>query len=181
MCNLFIFSDWLELYRKVFMDDLQRKIQAKHRPLYFIRIAGALILLSMLAAGGIYSWHAYYRPCEVNAVQETSKLLINQMKMYDDVYVSAAAAPSRSSTIYPVSVMQKILVDTQQIDVPYCMQTAKGELIGYMGDAIRAFHAYEAQEENAVIKSYLDSSYAHIRVFIQELDDVEACAPSCFP
>jgi len=135
----------------------------------------------MLAAVGIYSWYAYYRPCEVSVVQEASALLISQMKMYDDVYVSAAAAPSRGSTVYPVSVMQRVLVDTQQIDVPYCMQTAKVELLGYMGDAIRAFHAFEAQEENAAIKGFLDSSHAHVRVFIQELDRVEACAPYCWP
>lgn len=163
------------------MDNVHRKKQARHRASNLIRGTGIFIILSMLAAGGVYSWYVYYRPCEVNVVQETSTLLISQMKMYDDVYVSAAAAPSRGSTLYPVSVMQKILVDTQQIDVPYCMQTAKVELISYMGDAIRAFHAYEAQEENVVIKNLLDSSYAHIRVFIQELDEVEACAPLCFP
>ena len=163
------------------MIDVQRKKQSQYRASNLIRTTGIFIILSIIAAGGIYSWHAYYHPCEVIVAQETSTLLISQMKMYDDVYVSAAAAPSRGSTVYPVSVMQKILVDTQQIDVPYCMQTAKTELIGYMADAIRAFHAYEAQEENAIIKGLLDSSYAHVRVFIRELDEVEACAPLCFP
>ena len=138
------------------------------------------LLLFVVASGGIYIWRNLQPGCEINDVQNASELLISQMRMYDDVYVSAAAAPSHGSTIYPVSVMQRILMDTQQVDVPVCMRTAKGELIGYMGDAIRAFHAYEAQEDNATVKSWLDGSYAHVRKFIQELDDVEKCAPICW-
>ena len=145
------------------------------------RLAVVVFLVLVVTVGGLYGWHAYTRPCEIGAVQEASALLVSQMKMYDNVYVSAAAAPSRGSTIYPVSVMQKILADTQQVEVPACMGTAKTELIGYMGDAIRAFHAFEAQEGNTAIKGWLDSSYAHVRVFIQELDDVKACAPYCWP
>lgn len=145
------------------------------------RSAVTVFVLLIVTIGSAYGWYVYTRPCEISAVQETSALLVSQMKMYDDVYVSAAAAPSRGSTVYPVSVMQKILVDTQQVSVPACMQTAKTELIGYMGDAIRAFQAFEAQEGNAAVKSWLDSSYAHIRVFIRELDDVKACAPYCWP
>jgi hypothetical protein len=138
------------------------------------------ILLFIVAAGGTYAWYTINPPCEINAVQEATELLISKMSMYDDVYVSAAAAPSRGSTLYPVSVMQRIMADTQQVDVPVCMQTAKDELVGYMGDAIRAFHAYEAQQKDTMVKGWLDSSYAHIRKFIQELDDLEKCAPICW-
>jgi hypothetical protein len=155
----------------------KNKLKISRRPLVTLFLT---VLLFVVTAGGMYVWHTLQTACEINAVQGASELLISQMRMYDDVYVSAAAAPSRGSTIYPVSVMQRILMDTQQIDVPACMRTAKSELIGYMGDAIRAFHAYEAQEDNATVKGWLDSSYAHVMQFIQELDDVEKCAPSCW-
>jgi hypothetical protein len=160
------------------MPEEKNVAQKSHRnPL----IIGTLIFILFVLTSGAYTWYSNYHSCDASAVQEASTLLISQMRMYDDVYISAAAAPSRGSTIYPVGVMQKILMDTQQVDVPVCMNTAKNELIGYMGDAIRAFHAYEAQEENATVKGWLDSSYAHVRKFIQELDDVKACAPYCRP
>ena len=141
---------------------------------------GILLLLLLLATGGAYGWSVLNRPCEAGAVQEASALLVSQMRQYDDVYVSTAAAPSRDAITYPITVMQQILVDTQQVAVPHCMRAARDELIGYMGDAINAFRAFEAQENDAAIKGWLDSSYAHVRAFRMELDAVQACAPNCF-
>lgn len=160
--------------------NIPRKPQSSvGQPRRFLRSAGVLILLLIFATGATYAWQFLNRPCQVDDVQEASAFLISQMRQYDDVYMSTAAAPTRKAITYPITVMQQILVDTQQIEVPACMRRAKIELIDYMGDAIRAFRAYEAQEQDAVIKGWLDSSHAHIRVFIKELDTVQSCAPNC--
>ncbi len=142
--------------------------------------AGALTALVIVAAAGVYAWRSFYIPCEVDAVQETSAILVSQMTRYDEVYISTTDG-TRTSIEYPVTVLQQILMDTQAVDVPACMRTAKSELVNYMGDVIRAFQAFKAGEPDATVSGLLDDSYAHIRIFISELESVNSCAPYCRP
>src|SRR5262245_149154 len=121
----------------------------------FLWSAGIFIVLLIVAAGGIYAWFSLVQPCEVKAVEEASALLVSQWKRYDDVYQVATAA-SRGSVVLPVSVLQRTLMDTQQVDVPACMQTAKSELINYMGTVVRAFQAYGAGEPDSTVKGLID-------------------------
>jgi hypothetical protein len=138
-----------------------------------------LILLLSAAAGGAYAWYAHKYPCEVEAVGAARIMLVTQTKRFEDVYISAAAAPSRASVIYPLTVMQQITVETRAVDVPACMETAKDELVNYMMDVVRAFDAFVAHEANATIQGFLDDSYTHVRNFLDELEAVEECAPFC--
>ena len=153
---------------------------AAQRSSRFSLWAGALAFLLIVAAGGTYVWYAIPRSCEVEAVQETSAILVSQMKRYDDVYIPATAG-TRTSLEYPLAVMQQILVDTDQLEVPACMRTAKDELVNYMAVVIRAFEAFKAGEPGATIQGLLDDSYAHVRAFRLELDAVNECAPFCLP
>lgn len=139
-----------------------------------------LIVLLILVTAGAYASYAIPRSCEVEAVQDASAILISQMKRYDEVYVPATAG-SQTSLEYPLTVMQQILVDTDQVSVPTCMRTAKVELVSYMGTVIRAFDAFRAGEPDATIQGLLDDSYAHVRAFRLELEAVNACAPFCLP
>ena len=141
---------------------------------------GVLIVLFAFAAAGVTSWYFFSNPCEADSVEQAATLLITQMRQYDNVYASAANG-TRTSVEYPVTVMQQILVDTKDVDVPVCMQTAKSELLDYMGDAIRAFRAFQAEEPNGTIQNFLNSSYGHVRAFRVELDAVKECMPYCMP
>ena len=150
----------------------------KTKPRFFLRV-GLFLALLAFASAGAFAWHSLNNPCEVDEVKQASAVLITQMRRYDDVYASAANG-TRTSIDYPVTVMQQILVDTQEVEVPACMRAAKSELVAYMGDAIKAFKAFQAAESDAAIQGFLDSSYAHIRTFRLELDEIEQCAPRCF-
>jgi len=143
-------------------------------------LAGVLTVLLIVAAAGVYAWRAFHSPCEADAVERTSAFLVTQMTRYDEVYVSATSG-TRTSIDYPVTVLQQILMDTQAVDVPACMRTAKSELVNYMGDVIRAFQAFKAGEPDATVRDLLDDSYAHVRIFISELESVRKCAPYCLP
>jgi len=147
----------------------------------FLWWGSAVVLMAAFAIGGSYTWYSFARPCEMDAVQDASIFLVTQMKRFDDVYVSATDNPSQTAIIYPVAVLQQILVDTQQVAVPACMRTAKNELINYMQSVVRAFEAYSANKPDTTIKGFLDDSYAHIRNFRVELDAVNKCAPICWP
>ena len=144
--------------------------------LYF----GSSIVILAFAGMGAFMWYFCNDPCEEAAVGQASTILISQMRQFDGVYASAANG-TRTSIEYPVTVMQQILVDTQDVEVPACMQTAKDELIDYMGDAIRAFKAFQAEEPNGTIQGFLNSSYAHVRTFRIELNAVKECMPYCMP
>jgi len=146
----------------------------------FLLPASLLIVLFIVAAAGTYAWYSLVRPCEVTAVEEASALLFSQLKRYDDVYQVATAA-SRTSVVLPVSVLQRTLIDTQQVVVPACMQTAKDELLNYMGTVIRAFQAYGVGETDATVRGLIDESETHLDIFRTELKTVKECAPYCIP
>lgn len=109
----------------------------------FLLPASVLIVLLIVAAVGTYAWYFVYRPCEVNTVKEASSLLVNQRNFYDEAYQFATTA-SRTSLVRPLTLLQQIQMDTQQVLVPACMQTAKNELINYMGAVHQAFLAFGA-------------------------------------
>ena len=157
--------------------ETQRTVQKSTR---FLLPAGVIIVLLIVVAGGTYAWFFVSRPCEVKVVEEASGLLFSQLGRYEDVYQVAISA-SPSSVVLPVSVLQQILMDTQQVAVPACMQTAKDELVNYMRTIIRAFDAYAAQEPDATVRALVNEAVAHLHTFDAELAAVRECAPYCLP
>ena len=143
-------------------------------------VAGALIVLFLLAPLGIYSWRYLYNPCEVEAVEQASAFLSIQLKTYDGVYQVAATA-SRNAPDHPVTVLQQILMDTQEVAVPTCLQPAKRELVNYMGTVILAFQSYRAGETDAKILHLVRQSDEQYGYFKTELKEIKKCAPYCFP
>lgn len=146
----------------------------------FLLPVSALIVLLIVAAVGTYTWYYLYNPCEVNAVKDTTAFLISQRNSYDNAYQFAATA-SRASLDRPVNTLKQIFMDTQEVIVPACMQTAKNELINYMGSVIRAFQAFGAQEADATIRDLVNQSDTHYENFTAELEAVNKCAPFCAP
>ena len=146
----------------------------------FLWPARVLIVLFMVAAMGIYVRYSLSNSCKVDEVQEASAFLVSQTKRYDDVYQVATNA-FQDTVVLPVAVLQQILMDTKQVVVPVCMQTAKDELINYMGTVIRAFDAYAAHESNVTVRDLIAQSNEHYGNFFAELDAVNKCAPLCLP
>jgi hypothetical protein len=59
------------------------------------------------------------------------------------------------------------------------MQTAKNELLNYMRTVIRAFQAFGAGEEDAMIRNLVNESNTYFDNFNTELEAVTKCAPFC--
>ena len=164
-------------------NDLPSETQnIKQKVKRFLLPASIVIVLLIVGAASTYTWYYHYLPrsCEVTAVDEASTILASQVKRYDDVYQSATAA-SQTSAVVPLAVMQQILMDTQQVNVPACMQTAKTELVDYMGTVIRAFDAYIASEGNTKVRDLIDQSETHFSNYKTELREIKKCAPFCMP
>ncbi len=118
-------------------------------------------------------WYSLQRSCEVQAVTEASSILMIQTKRYDDVYQVATNA-FQTSLDPPVLTLRQILMDTQEVVVPACMQTAKHELIDYMGTVIRALRAYAGSQTDAAIRDLVNQSNRHYGNFFTELEAVSA-------
>ena len=155
----------------------QEPVQKSNR---FLLLASAVIVLFIVAAVGLYAWFFVYNSCEVDAVKEASTMLVTQLTTYDGVFQVAATA-SRTSPDHPVNTLKQIFMDTQEIIVPACMQTAKNELINYMGTVISAFQAYRAGEADATIRGFIKQSDTQYANFNAELKAVNKCAPFCLP
>ena len=65
--------------------------------------------------------------------------------------------------------------------VPACLQTAKHELISYMGAVIDAFPAFGPEEDKMTVRSLIDRSETHCDSFTAELEEIKKCAPFCIP
>jgi len=147
---------------------------------HFLLLASALIVLLIVAAAGIHAWMYLFNPCEVGAVKEASTILVTQLKTYDGVFQVAVTA-SRTSPDHPVNTLKQIFMDTQEVVVPACMQTAKNELVNYMRTVISAFQAYRAGEADVTVRDLIKQSDAQYLNFRAELKAVNKCAPFCIP
>lgn len=157
------------------LPETQDAVQTLSRILW---TASVLIVLLAVAALGMYAWYFLYSPCELNAVEDASALLLSQMKRYDKEYQFAATAP-RDGIIHPLVVLQQIHRDTRDVLVPGCLQTAKEELVNYMGAVNRAFQAFGAQEAEATVRELINQSEMHYDNFNTEMEAVRQCAPFC--
>ena len=146
----------------------------------FLLPAILAFVLTLITLLGVYPWYLRYYPCEVNVVREASAFLISQRNTYDEAYQFATTV-SRTSLEHPVNTLKFIFMDTQDVDVPACMQTAKDELIDYMGTVIRAFGAYGAGEADQAVWDLINQAETHYDNFTAELEAVNQCAPFCIP
>ena len=144
----------------------------------FLSIAILSASLMMIAAVGLYAWYTVVRPCDMNAVNRAAIILLRQRDRYDHTYQFATSA-ARDAIVRPVGDLQQIIMDTQHVPVPSCMQTAKDELIDYMGTVIRAFQAFGAQETDSTVRELIDQSEIHYDNFAAEVEAVRECAPFC--
>ena len=146
----------------------------------FLLLTTFLVMLVLVSFAATYAWYFWTHPCEVETVREASARLVTKRNTYDHAYQFATTV-SRTSLEHPVNSLKLIFMDTQDMDVPVCMQRAKEELIEYMGTVIRAFDAYGAGEADPAIWDLINIAETHYDNFSAELEAVNKCAPYCFP
>ncbi len=116
----------------------------------------------------------------MDAVKDASSFLVSQQNTYDAQYQFTTTV-LRSELSVPVNRLEQIAIDTKSVAVPACMQTAKNELLNYMGSVNSAFRIYMATEKDPTIRGLLDQSITHFNNFKMELEAVNKCAPFCAP
>ena len=144
-------------------------------------MAGFVVIIALLIVGavGLYTWYYLYSPCGVNNVKEASSRLTDQATAYDLAF-QATRGVSAPMLMGPITQMEQVLIDTREVAVPACMQTAKIELVTAMEDTIRAFLAYLEQKPEATVQELMEESTAHLESFSAELEAINKCAPLCW-
>lgn len=157
--------------------------EASGLPMKFRRfpLAGIVAIAALLIVGavGLYTWYYLYSPCGVNQVKAASAHLTDQATAYDRAY-QATRGVSAPMLMGPVTQMQQILMETRELVVPDCLQTAKIELLTAMEDTIRAFLAYMEQKPEEAVRELIEKSTMHLENFSVELETINQCAPLCW-
>jgi hypothetical protein len=139
-------------------------------------IVFSVVLLVAIAAAG--AWYYFYGPCGINRLQASSKAISSLLTRFSDELQVANSTP-RMSLAGPVSNLQQIKRETDDLVVPACLDMAKGYAVGSMVDGINGFIAFMGQEDNSVVTSHLNSATSQAQYFQDELVRVQACAPFC--
>lgn len=151
---------------------------APMKPRRFPIVLGAVLVILLVAAVGVYTWFALYGPCSRENVKTAATALFKQASAFEQAFQSiASTAPI--GLIGPVTQMEQTLLDTRGVAVPACMQVAKNELATSMESEIRAFLAIMNQEPEKHVKDLMQDSRTHIENFANEIEAVNKCAPFC--
>jgi hypothetical protein len=144
-------------------------------------MAGFVVFIALLIVGavGLYTWYYLYSPCGVNNVKKASSRLTDQATAYNLAFQATRGA-SASMLMGPITQMEQVLINTREITVPACLQTAKIELVTAMEDTLRAFLAYMEQKPEATVKELVEESTTHLENFSAELEAINKCAPLCW-
>src|SRR5690349_11970235 len=105
-------------------------------------VSGFLLLCVLFVIAGI-GWNYLYGPCGVVQVDRASDVLSHQLQTYQDAY-NIAASTERSALAEPVADLQMLQRETEAIQVPACLETAKSELLLSIDAAARGFLALRA-------------------------------------
>ena len=144
----------------------------------FLLAAGVLMMLLIVAAVGGYTWIALFGPCTVNTVQTASNALLDQLQLFDAMYRSIPSL-TPVALFDPMTQLQQILIDTQAVVVPACLQIAQDELVTAMETLIRALLAVMESKPEATVTGLFEKSTAHLDNFSAELKWIDKCAPFC--
>ena len=139
---------------------------------------GVVMLLLIVAAVSGYTWVALYGPCTVNAVQTASNVLLDKLQLFDAIYQSIPSL-TPIELFDPMTELQRILIDTQKVVVPACLQIAQNELIIGMETLVRALLAVMESKPEATAAALFEKSTTHLDNFRAELEWIDKCAPFC--
>lgn len=137
-----------------------------------------VVIVLVLASGGGFAWYYFNGPCGVNLVKEAAAQLQSKTEEFRDAF-DVAASTSRMSLSGPVSDMQAIRRETNAIEVPACLENAKGLAVEGMQDAIDGFFAFLSEESDADVNDRILAGVGQIADASVEVEDVSACAPFC--
>lgn len=152
--------------------------QAPDRWTSLLWIGGGVMLLLIVAAIGGFAWLALYGPCSVKKVETASNTMRDQLQLFDATYQSTSSL-NVVELLGPMTQLQQILIDTEKVVVPACLQAAQFELLTVMETLVRAILAEMESKPEATAANLIEKSNKHRDNFTAELEWINKCSPLC--
>jgi PHP family Zn ribbon phosphoesterase len=140
----------------------------------------ALIVVAVvlvLALGG-FAWYYLSGPCGILAVNQSIEQLLSLDEEFNDA-VKVAESTSRISLSGPISELQAIAREINDLKVPACLEPAKKYYYKSADNEIMALLAFASQEKESVVSSYIYTSLSAYGDAQDEVAKIKACAPFC--
>jgi hypothetical protein len=118
--------------------------------------------------------------CPQEKVLQANHDLATLLERFNDID-KVANVTSRIALPPVIDNMQQIKRDTNDFELPGCMEPARNYLILYMESEIDGFIVFLAQNSNSQANSYFERSLTYIQKLADELDRVNNCTPNCEP
>lgn len=138
----------------------------------------AMLLLVLLAVVLTACGPAMPEPCDADRVKATHAQLTDILRRWLNVYKFARSS-SWNALATPIQAMQDIKRDVEKVDVPKCLDKAKGYLIDHMSHTVDLFRAFMTQEADHLVKNHYKLACDAIAKYNDEIKLVTACAPNC--
>lgn len=140
---------------------------------------GFLIIIVILAAvGAAYAWYYYYGPCGLRRINHSMSQLQQIAERWDDAN-SIAGSAARIALAAPVSDLQKIKREANELGVPGCLAPAKRTLLASMEASIDAYLAFMQRNDDLTVSTKMLLAETKKSTFASELRRVSDCAPYC--
>ncbi len=144
----------------------------------FIIVLIALAVVLLLVVPGVFAWYYFEGPCGVNPVKEAANQLQAKAEEFSDAF-NIAVSTSRISLAGPISDMQAIKRDADDIQVPACMEKARALTVEGMDHSISGMIAFMGQENDATVEGFLTLAQVRTQDATAEVGRITKCAPFC--
>jgi hypothetical protein len=139
------------------------------------------ILIVLIIVGGLTAYYLEYGPCGTRSVEEALQQITPITNRWDSAYNLTINGPLDMYTSN-LQQLQTIRGDAKSVNVPYCMETAKSELIAGMDDFINSLvvtkdilNHNSANDSAALVQQGND----HFKAYKSEMERIKSCAPLC--
>lgn len=136
-----------------------------------------IAVVLVLALGG-FAWYYLSGPCGILAVNQATDQMISLDEKFTDA-VKVAESTSRISLSGPISELQSIAREINNLEVPACLEPAKKYYYKSADSEIMALLAFAAQEKDSVVSSHMRLSVSFYSDAQDEIEKIKACAPFC--
>jgi len=114
--------------------------------------------------------------CQETCYEQTTEYRTEVESVVDDWQdaVTIANSTSRISLSTPVSRLQEIQNDTEDMEVPECAQTAHGLLVQHMDDVIKAFILFMGDaDDEAGVTAQFNIANTRLEAFLGEFEKLK--------
>jgi hypothetical protein len=146
--------------------------------LAFILVIFAVIAC-VVVVGGAVGWYYFYGPCGKVVTDKADKKLMEIYSQWLDA-LKVANSTGRIALSGPITNLQSIRQDTQNLKVPTCLKDAKDTLLESMNNMIDGFLAFAGDEGDSVVQEYFDQAGNNIDTYIDQILEVRKCVPLCY-